>query len=329
MRVLQFKNRQGVRRVAAVGDGDQLRVLDTVDGIYGLSRAAISARCGLEEMATRHLGRETESYDAAAREGRLLPPIDHPDPAHLFVTGTGLTHLGSADTRDRMHKETQAAEELTDSMKMFRMGLEQGKPAEGETGVQPEWFYKGNGHSLVGPGDDLPLPAFASDGGEEPEIAGIYVIDDQGTPHRAGFALGNEYSDHVMERVNYLYLAPSKVRACSIGPELLIGELPADVQGMSRILRDGVVHWEKPFASGEANMSHTIANLEYHHFKYPIFRGPGSVHVHYFGTATLSFADGIRPRDGDVFEVECADFGRPLRNTLRAAPPERAEIRHL
>ena len=72
---------------------------------------------------------------------------------------------------------------------------------------------------------------------------------------------------------------------------------------MSRILRDGKVVWEKPFLSGEDNMSHTIANLEHHHFKYPLFRQPGDVHVHMFGTATLSFADGIKTEPGDVFEI--------------------------
>ena len=107
-----------------------------------------------------------------------------------------------------------------------------------------------------------------------------------------GTPLANELSDHVMERVNYLFLAHSKLRVCGLGPELFVGDLPADVQGMSRIYRDGAVLWEKPFVSGEANMTHSLANLEHHHFKYPLFRQPGQVHVHVYGTATLSFADG-------------------------------------
>ena len=121
--------------------------------------------------------------DALAREGRLLVPVDHPDPAHLHVTGTGLTHLGSASTRDAMHKSDQQPAEapLTDSMKMFRMGLEGGKPKPGEVGVQPEWFYKGNGYAVAAPGAPIPSPAFAKDAGEEPEIAGIYVIGKDGT----------------------------------------------------------------------------------------------------------------------------------------------------
>jgi hypothetical protein len=201
-------------------------------------------------------------------------------------------------------------------MKMLRMGLEGGKPAAGHPGVQPEWFYKGNGMTAVAPGSPLVSPGFAEDGGEEPEIAGIYVIDQSGKPFRIGFALANEFSDHVMERVNYLYLAHSKLRPASFGPEILIGPLPDDVRGTSRIIREGSTIWEKSFLSGESNMSHTIANLEHHHFKYGLFRQPGDVHVHMFGTATLSFAEGVRPISGDVFEIESEPFGLPLRNPL-------------
>ena len=64
-------------------------------------------------------------------------------------------------------------------------------------------------------------------------------------------------------------------------------------------------------------MAHSLANLEYHHFKYPGFRRPGDVHVHFFGTATLSFADGIKVREGDRFEIKINEFGRALRNPLR------------
>jgi hypothetical protein len=70
------------------------------------------------------------------------------------LTGTGLTHLGSAEGRDKMHKAAQkegAGEQLTDSMRMFLMGVEGGKPAAGAVGAQPEWFYKGDGSHVVGP----------------------------------------------------------------------------------------------------------------------------------------------------------------------------------
>ena len=304
-------------RIIALRDGANYRRLNGEATVYALARRALREKRPLADLIAVLGISETVDLRAAEREGRLLPPIDHPDPTHLHITGTGLTHLGSAATRDAMHQAAKKEEAvLTDSMRMFRMGLEGGKPKAGEAGVQPEWFYKGNGHSLAAPGAKLSMPDFSGDGGEEPELAGIYLIADDGTPYRLGFALGNEFSDHVTEKVNYLWLAHSKLRNASIGPELRLGALPESVSGASRILRGGKVIWEKPFLSAEANMSHTIANLEHHHFKYPVFRQPGDVHVHLFGTATLSFADGVKTEPGDVFEIEAADFGLPLRNAL-------------
>jgi hypothetical protein len=214
-------------------------------------------------------------------------------------------------------------------MKMFRMGVAGGKPAPGEVGVQPEWFYKGDGACLVAPGGELPSPDFALDAGEEPELAGVYLIADDGTPLRLGFALANEFSDHVTERENYLWLAHSKLRPACIGPELLVSPLPASVSGTSRILRDGAEIWSRPFLSGEDNMSHTIANLEHHHFKYAPFRRAGDVHVHFFGTGTLSFGDGIRTQLGDVFEIAAEPFALPLRNVLGTRATAAFEVRPL
>ena len=69
--------------------------------------------------------------------------------------------------------------------------------------------------------------------------------------------------------------------------------------------------WEKPFVSGEANMSHTLANLEHHHFKYPMFRRPGDVHLHFFGTSTVSAADGVLTQPGDLFEISAPSSAAP------------------
>ena len=320
MLMSQIISADGKSRVVA-REGETARLVNDAKSIYALALEAVRVGTTLATVvADRGLG-DVVDLDAAASAGQLLSPVRHPDPAHLHLTGTGLTHLGSAATRDSMHKKLNAEgdEALTDSMKMFRMGLEGGKPARGQAGVQPEWFYKGNGNMVVDPGKPLMSPSFALDAGEEPEIAGIYLVGDDGTPYRIGFALANEFSDHVTERINYLYLAHSKLRNAAFGPEILVGDLPADVRGTSRIIRAGRAIWEKPFLSGEANMSHTIANLEHHHFKYGVFRQPGDVHVHMFGTATLSFADGVKAEPGDVFEIEAKDFGLPLRNPLKLA----------
>jgi hypothetical protein len=312
-------------------NGGRARIVNGARSVYSLALEAVRTGTDLKALVESKGAGEAVDLEAVAKKGRMLLPISHPDPAHLHLTGTGLTHLGSAATRDSMHKKLSAEgeEQLTDSMKMFRMGLEGGKPAKGKEGVQPEWFYKGNGTMAVAPGAPLVSPSFAQDAGEEPEVAGIYVISDDGQPCRVGFTLSNEFSDHVTERVNYLYLAHSKLRNASFGPEILLGDLPADIRGTSRILRGGETLWEKPFLSGEANMSHTIANLEHHHFKYPAFRQPGDVHVHMFGTATLSFADGVTTKAGDIFEIEAPDFGLPLRNPLAIARAVKVAVKPL
>jgi hypothetical protein len=330
MRLMQVRDGKDRRRVVASERGRSWFVKKHAT-VYGLAQAAIRAGTGLARLI-RDLGEGKEADPARLlAEGRVHQPIDHPDPAHMLVTGTGLTHLGSAATRDSMHqKVTAVAEEtLTDSMKMFRMGLEGGKPEKGKAGVQPEWFYKGDGSFVVGPGQALVSPSFALDGGEEPEVAGIYVVGPDGTPWRVGYALLNEFSDHVIERQNYLWLAHSKLRPCAFGPELLLGELPDDIRGTSRIRRGKAVIFEQPFLTGEANMSHTVANLEAHHFKYDFFRRPGDIHIHTFGTATLSFASGITTEAGDVFEIEAKEFGLPLINRFKIAKERKVRVRTL
>ncbi len=317
MRVIQYVVADRLC-VGLVQDHDWILPVMAEGGVYALALEAITHSRSLRELISERVTDERIAYQPLIDEKRLLPPITHPDPAHCLVTGTGLTHLGSADTRSAMHaKVTADAAELTDSMRMFKLGVEQGKPPAGQVGAQPEWFYKGDGSSIVAPEQPLQAPCFAEDAGEEPELAGLYINGPDGTPWRVGYALGNEFSDHVTERFNYLWLAHSKLRVCSLGPELLLGELPEHLEGVSRIRRNHSVIWEKSFLTGEANMAHTLANLEQHHFKYAQFRRPGDLHVHFFGTATLSFADGIKAQAGDVFEIELNQFGRPLRNPLQ------------
>lgn len=331
MLISQIKGSNREIVVAVREPGGTAKAIKNAGSVYALAMEAANGGKSLLQVIEAHGLGAVVDLEKAYAEGKFLPPMTHPDAAHLHLTGTGLTHLGSAATRDSMHKKTSeaAAEPLTDSMKMFKMGLENGKPKAGEKGVQAEWFYKGNGHGSAAPGAPLVSPSFALDGGEEPEVAGIYVIAEDGTPFRIGFALSNEFSDHVTERQNYLYLAHSKLRPASFGPEIRIGAAPDDIRGTSRIKRGDKVIFEKPFLSGEANMSHTFANLEYHHFKYGLFRVPGDVHVHMFGTATLSFAEGIKTEEGDVFEIEVADFGLPLRNPLKIDAEEEIVIKQL
>lgn len=323
MRLIQFVAENGRRSVGAITDGFGPRVVRGATSVRDLALEAHRAKRSLAETVEAHGLGEAVDYDGLVAQRRLLVPLDHPEPSHVILALTGLTHLGGAQTRDSMHAKLAAAD-LTDSMKMFKLGLEGGRPAAGAIGVQPEWAWKGDGAWLVAPEQPLELPGYAEDGGEEGEIAGCYVIGDDGEVLRVGYAIANEYSDHVMERRNYLFLAHSKLRQSCFGPELLVGELPPAVKGTIRILRDGAPVWEGELLSGEANMCHSIANLEQHHFKYAGFRRPGDVHVYYFGASGLSTAAGISARPGDVFEVEAPLFGRPLRNPLVAGRPHEA-----
>jgi hypothetical protein len=328
MRLSQIIDDSGKRALLVTARGES-RLVRSVRTTLALAHRAIEAGLGLRKVVSDlGLGKPVD-LARALKEKRVLAPIDCADPAHLLVTGTGLTHLGSAEGRDKMHRDLADPAKLTDSMRMFRLGLEGGKPKRGHEGAQPEWFYKGDGSILVPPEGDLKSPSFALDGGEEPEIAGVYLIDANGAPVRIGFALGNEFADHVMERENYLYLAHSKLRPASLGPELLVGDLPLNVEGVSRIRRGREIVWEKPFLSGEQNMAHAIANLEAHHFKYAQFRRPGQVHLHFFGTATLSCADGFKAEKGDVFEIVSEPFGLPLRNRLGSAKAKAVAARTL
>jgi hypothetical protein len=324
IRVVQIANPSS-RRVALV-DEPHLRCLSGVTSVYELAQhCAREGRTLIEVVQTLAID-ESLDYDAvyAGTSGwKLLSPIDVPgSPSRVLVAGTGLTHLGSAKERQAMHlaEQPKQAEVMTDSMRMFRWGVEQGRPADGNIGIAPEWFYKGDGSVLRAPFEALEIPGHAEDGGEEAEIAGVYLIGDDGTPYRIGMVMGNEFSDHKFERRNYLNLAGSKLRACSIGPELVIGGDFKDIQGEVRIERDGKTLWQKKISTGEENMCHSIANLEHHHFKFDGHRQAGNVHVHFFGACALSFGDGIVLQDGDWTEVKFDGFGRALRNPIHEEP---------
>jgi hypothetical protein len=352
LRLVQLESSEG-RRVAAVED-PQLRLLHGVRSVYELANLAIAEGNTLSGAARERLTSEWIDYDSVCdgcSPWRLLPAIDHPEEsARCTVSGTGLTHLGSAQGRNAMHSsasggilgatkvpprgsasaaqpaaakaETAAEafpETLTDSMRMFRSGIQGGRPTPGEIGTAPEWFYKGSGTALRAHGEPLEVPAYAEDGGEEAEVAGIYLIGPDGVPRRVGMAAGNEFSDHEFEKKNYLHLAGSKLRNCALGPELIIDPDFRDIPVEVKVERGGKQLWAKSFRTGEAAMCHSLQNIEHHHFKFAGHRRPGDVHVHFFGTASLSFGDGVRLQDGDVMQVAVVGFGRPLRNPLRLA----------
>ena len=319
MHLIQLKHPNYGRRVGIVEEPNVILLNRAVTSTYQLFREIInnnkSQLFTVQALRTTDVIKYDDVYNL--KDGfQVLPPMDCIDPMHCVISGTGLTHKASAENRQKMNDQQQAAS-LTDSMKMYLMGEEGGKPDSGKIGVQPEWFYKGNGLNLKGHGDPLIVPNYANDGGEEPEIAGVYLISSQGIPHRIGFVQGNEFSDHIMEKKNYLYLAPSKLRNCSIGPELVVGGRFDSLKGQVNIFRKGNALWSKGITTGEEAMAHSLANLEYHHFKYAQHRIPGQLHIHYFGTGAFSFGENVALQEGDEMSISFEGMGRPLVNAIQ------------
>jgi hypothetical protein len=328
MRLVQLLSEKDERKVALVNE-EELLLLQGYKSIYEIVLASLLNEKSIREIINKALSGDKLDYQKVWKgttNWNWLPCFDHPNDVNAcMVSGTGLTHKASAENRNKMH---DAAVTLTDSLKMYLMGEDAGKPQNGEIGVQPEWFYKGNGTVLKGHLANLDVPSYALDGGEEPEVAGIYVINMEGIPVRIGFAAGNEFSDHVMEKLNYLYLAPSKIRSCSIGPELIIDEaIFNNISGQVAVLRGDKIRWQKEIKTGVENMAHSLENLEYHHFKYANHRVPGQVHVHFFGTGAFSFGDGIKLENSDKMVVNWPDLGKPLINTISNSTISAEEIK--
>ena len=341
MKLIQLSNVDNSRIVGLVLENKVFNITkanNEFETTYKLINYSITNNQNLDELLNKLLDKANPidfSYDEILNSNnknelpKILVPIDHPDPYRLFISGTGLTHTGSVKSRDMMHNDNEEKKDQTDSAKMFQMGIEGGKPEEGKIGVAPEWFYKGNGTNLKGPNDLLEIPNFSLDGGEEPEVVGCYFIDQEGNPVRLGFTLGNEFSDHETEQINYLYLAHSKMRNCSIGPELDTSLEFKDISINCDIERDGgKIYKSGPIKSGEEYMSHSLSNMEYHHFKYDIHRLPGDLHLHYFGTSQLSYSTrDWKFKSGDKIIISSEEFDGSLKNEVKKVNSKEFNIR--
>lgn len=325
--MVQLVHNQKGRHVAIVREPN-LILLKEIKSIYELALLTIDQKIKVGEVIKNHLTVESLDYDSIYEgkgDWKLLPSFDNPDnPFGCMVSGTGLTHHNSAMNRQMMHQSIENTP--TDSIQMYEWGVHGGSPLIGEIGVQPEWFYKGNGSILKAHGQALEVPEYAYDGGEEPELAGIYIIDRKGRPWRIGLSIANEFSDHVMEKKNYLYLAPSKLRNCAIGPELVLNADFSGYNGNVSIRRNGTTIWDSDIKTGEKNMSHNLTNLEYHHFKYESHRIPLQAHVHFFGADAFSFGDNLKLKQDDEMQVEWIGMGRALKNVLNISDKDEETI---
>jgi hypothetical protein len=121
-RLIQIK-KGSVRRVGLV-DEPHVRLLDGCSSIYERAQIAIDVPKKLSEVT--HQRRQSDKLDCeltGRSEWQRLPAIDPPQVSACgLISGTGLTHIGSARGRQSMH--ATVTEDLTDSMKMFRWGVE-------------------------------------------------------------------------------------------------------------------------------------------------------------------------------------------------------------
>ena len=227
------------------------------DSVYSLAQSAIAGiavarrtdrgaddrrRRSTTTQSTRPIGVATSAADrSSVRASRLL------------VSGTGLTHLGSAKDRQAMHGVAES--ELTDSMKMFRWGVDGGRPAPGQVGHRTRVVLQGERVRSCAPTASRSscLP-YGEDGGEEAEIAGVYIIDARRTPvaHR-----------HVQRQrilrpsVREAELSQSgQLEASHVFARPGAGRRPdfESVAGKVAIERDGAIVWSKDIITGEANM---------------------------------------------------------------------------
>lgn len=334
MRIVQFEIPGQGRRIGII-DGDSVRDLTSVRPAWRRTIDAFNQADESNQSFHRLLADAAQQPGVSMLDYRSLlnnepgndvpflhPAVDTADLHRVLITGTGLTHLGSMQSRNQMHADhSEDKAGMTDSAKMFAMGIRGGKPPVGQRGVSPEWFYKGSGYNLRGHRWTLELPGFSGDGGEEAELVGCYIIDSKGVPRRLGFALGNEWSDHATERVNYLYLAPSKLRQCAVGPELMTDFDFQELKLHCQVIRDGETIYDSgELLTGEQHMCHSLVNCEDHHFKYPQHRVPGDVHLHFFGTSKLSFGQrDWKYQDGDEIRI-VPHSGAALINTVRFVP---------
>jgi hypothetical protein len=299
MRLVQYRESGGHRAVAVLDRAPpaEARRVQDAENTYELALEAMETGKSLVETVRAHGTDAAIDLDQVGRDGRLLPPLEHPVPTRCWITGSECTPRGGSED-----------------------GSADAKAAA--------WFFRGNGATLVGSGLPLHQPEFGLGAAQRPAVVGLYVIADDGTPCRLGWALGNDFTDDRLQGLGPGHAAQARLRASAVGPELLFGDLPREVSGTARLRRGNQVVEEIPFAAGQAQLAQSVATLEANHFRYPMFRRPGDVHLHFLvGGQPAGTGMGAEP--GDVFEITTPAFWLTLANPLAAANWPAPKIRVL
>ena len=166
------------------------------------------------------------------------------------------------------------------------------------------------------------LARFALDGGEEPETR--RPVSRLRRRRRRIGSVFRSATNSPITSPSARITCTSRIRSCDPAPSdrsCAPARPPVHMEGMSRIHRADRIFGSVRSSPAKSNMCHTLANLEYHHFKYAAHRRPGDVHLHFFGTATLSFADGDRLRyPATSSKSNCRNWARRCTIRWRASP---------
>ncbi|NRA87993.1 MAG: GguC protein, partial [Rhizobiales bacterium] len=112
MLISQITNSNGNISVVA-RQGSEAYIVNDASSVYALALdCAKNGTTLIEKINQLGLGQVVD-LDEQYKSGNIISPISHPDPAHLHLTGTGLTHLGSASTRDTMHQAANASSDAS------------------------------------------------------------------------------------------------------------------------------------------------------------------------------------------------------------------------
>ena len=166
------------------------------------------------------------------------------------------------------------------------------------------------------PGEDLVVPKAAVALIEEPEVVLVYINDDEGHPHYAGYTFGNDLCDIGLHRQNPGWNPYCKLCDTALAPWLFLEAPPSTVSGITRIERGGEVVWEGKFSCGGDSLYFDVEKMAQHLFSYPALHRPGMVHYVLLGADQASFHDGFRIAHADRVCLEFTSHDVTLSNDI-------------
>ena len=221
---------------------------------------SVTSARALSELIELQLSDEILDVEKLQIENAFTFPVSHQHNDATWIGGTGLTHSNRALIRKVMEEIPE--NKLSDSQKIYQLGIKEGKLKAGISTARPEWFFKGHLCNARTHGQTLDVPWYDLGGGEEAELVAVYYITPNSELYRIGFCLGNEFSDHILEKENHFYITQCKLRPFSLGAEIIIGDIPEKIQLDVVIFRQNEKLWQAQVNTGESNMVYSYENIE-------------------------------------------------------------------